>query len=130
MIILVVPPPNSSSTTSKGATAMTLPVDVVTSVAATSFKTLAESAAFAMGLAYQDSVDSQRNGRTVANSAMAAAVKALVEPNIEESVSVSKMATGNDMAAQIMQLVAAISSSSQQAKIVYATPPAHVPAKA
>lgn len=104
---------------------MTMPDDVITSVAATNFSVLAESAAFAMGLAYQDSVDSQRNGRTVANAATAAAVKALVQPNIEESVAVSKMATGNDLSAQIMQLVAAISSSSQQAKIVYATPPAN-----
>lgn len=106
-------------------TTSTFAPEVVTSVASTNFSTLALSPSFAMGLAYQDSIDSRRNGQTIANAATARGVRDLVEPNIEESVAVSKEATGNDMAAQIMQLVSALSAGGEQAKIVYATPPAN-----
>ena len=92
---------------------MALPDDIVTSVAASSFKTLAESSAFAMGLSYQDSVDAQRNSRTVSNAATANAVRQLLQANIQEIVAESKIATGNDLASQIMQLVSALSANSQ-----------------
>ena len=78
-----------------------------------------------MGLAYQDSVDVQRSSRSVLVASTSAAVKHLVEPDISEAAAITKVATGNDLAAQITQLLAAISSGGQQAKVVYATVPSN-----
>lgn len=104
---------------------MPLPEQVVESVTSTNFKVLAESAAFAMGLAFQDSVDAQRSSRAILTASTAAAVKQLVEPDIAEAAAINKVATGNDLAAQIAQLLAAISGNAQQAKVVYATVPSN-----
>ncbi len=104
---------------------MPLAQEVIDSVANTNFKVLGESAAFAMGLSYQDAVDTQRSTRAVLVAATAAAVKALVEPDIAEAAAINKVATGNDLAGQIVQLLAAISSGGQQAKVAYATVPSN-----
>lgn len=104
---------------------MPLAPEFIESVANTNMKVLAETGAFAMGLAFQDSVDVQRASRAILTAATSAAVKQLVEPDIAEAAAINKVATGNDLAGQIAQLLAAISAGGQQAKIVYATPPSN-----
>ena len=86
-------------------------------------KNLGDAAAFAMGRIYNAAADGYAELGMISRAAAAAAVKSLVQVDPVESVSVGKLMTGNDLAAQIAQLIAALSSAQQGVKAAVTTPP-------
>ena len=102
---------------------MALQESVVDSVSNANFKLLAEGAALAVNLSYQDAVAHQRSVNSLREAALGAALKGLVELDVRESLAQVKALSGNDLGGQIVQLLAALEASQQQAKVAQSTPP-------
>lgn len=99
---------------------------VIDSVSNVNTKNLGDAAAFAMGLAFADQVAHQRAMNSIREASVGAVVKSLVQVDPIEAVSTGKVLTGNDLAAQIAQLIAALSSAQQGVKAAGTTPPVTV----
>ncbi len=102
---------------------MALSQDVVQSVAEANFKNLADGAAFAVNLSYQDAVAHQRSVNALREAALGSALKGLVELDPTQALSQVKALSGNDLGGQIVQLLAALAANQQGAKVAKETPP-------
>ena len=86
-------------------------------------KTVGEAAAFAVALAYQNAVAHQGAMNLIREAAVGSIIKNMTEVDPTQAMAVLKMTTGNDSAAQISSLLAAIASGQQAAKVAQTTPP-------
>ena len=86
-------------------------------------KTVGEAAAFAVALAYQNAVAHQGAMNDIRLATVGAIVKNLTEVDATQAMSILKMTTGNDVASQIANLLAAVTSGQQQVKAAQTTPP-------
>jgi hypothetical protein len=88
----------------------------------TNYKVLGEAPAYLMGQAFSDSVDHRRRVNALAEAYLGQALKAMVEVDPSEAISQVKQLTGNDLAAQVSQLAAAVASIQQYVKAAQSTP--------
>ena len=113
---------------------MPIPESITESVAVDNLKVVAggpaSNVAFYGGLAMKSAVLNQdlaqQNAIAEQNAmgvARLAAVKQLVEVDPAQSVALNKMMTGNDVAAQMQALLAALNSGQQGVKSAQSTPP-------
>ena len=102
---------------------MALAPEFVEATANANLKNVGEAPAFYLGLAMGDAVAHQRAVSTIREAALGSIVKKLTELDASEAVSVLKATSGNDLAAQITALAAALSSSQQGVKAAQTTPP-------
>jgi hypothetical protein len=84
---------------------------------------LGQMAAHSLGLAMQNSVAQQQALNQISNAVVTQAVNMLLNLDPLEAVGAAKVLTGNDVAQQIAQLAAAVSSVQQQVKAAQTTPP-------
>jgi L-alanine-DL-glutamate epimerase-like enolase superfamily enzyme len=84
---------------------------------------LAQMAANAAGLAIQNAVANQANQSALSNAATAQAINLLLNVDPSQAVSENKLLTGNDVAATISSLLAAINAGQQGVKSAGNTPP-------
>jgi hypothetical protein len=99
---------------------------IIDSVSNVNTKNLGDAAAFAMGLAYNDAVAHQRAMNSIREASVGAVVKSLVEVDPTESVATNKVLTGNDTAAIITAVLAALQSGQIGNKAAGTTPPVTV----
>jgi|DEB0MinimDraft_3_1074331.scaffolds.fasta_scaffold36601_1 hypothetical protein len=102
---------------------MALSENVVQSVSEANFKNLADGAAFAINLSYQDAVAHQRAVNSLREASLGAALKGLVELDPSQALSQVKALSGNDLAGQLLQLLSALGGGQQAAKVSQSTPP-------
>jgi hypothetical protein len=102
---------------------MPLSESVVQSVSEANFKNLADGAAFAVNLSYQDAVAHQRSVNALREAALGSALKGLVELDPAQALSQVKALSGNDLASQLLQLISALGGTQQAAKVSQSTPP-------
>jgi len=102
---------------------MSLAQPVVDAVANANFKNLSEGASFYLNLAMADAVAHQRSVNAVREAVLSSALKGLVEIDPTQAMSQLKLISGNDLGAQITQLLASLASNQQQTKVAQTTPP-------
>jgi hypothetical protein len=109
---------------------MPIPEQIVDSVAIDNVKSIAGGSAFYSNLAMANAVHHQALAQANAISeqnamgvARLSAVKQLVEVDPAQSVALNKIMTGNDVAAQMQALLAALNSGQQGTKSAQTTPP-------
>ena len=116
-------------------------INTMSSVADTNRKTLGDGPAIAQNMVYsamaqaqalaaQNAVSQQQQMNSISNAATASMVDRLVHVDPMESVAVNKLMTGNDQAAQISALLAALSGGQIGGKVAQTTPPVTAPAPA
>ena len=103
-------------------------------VAAANLKVLGDAPAMAMGMVYQsmaqatalaaqNAVSGQQRMQSISEAATTAAVDKLLHADPVEAVALNKIMTGNDVAAQMQSLLAALNSGQQGVKSAQTTPP-------
>lgn len=102
---------------------MPLAPEIIESVSNTNLKNVGDSPAFYTGLAMGNTVNYQQAMQQIQLAAVGSIIKKLTEIDTEEAVSVLKATSGNEVAATIAQLAAALSSNQQGSKIAGNTPP-------
>ena len=85
--------------------------------------TISKVLAAQIGILIGDTVASAGRRASIADLAMASAVKDLVTVDPQEAVSIAKTMTGNDLAQQLAQLLTALGSGQQGVKTAQTTPP-------
>lgn len=100
-----------------------IPDEIRESVAINNIKTLGESAAFYTQLAMGNAVSHQNRLNVIAETTVGQICKALIEVDPSESVAIQKLLSGNDLAQQLAQLLAALASNQQGVKAAQTTPP-------
>ena len=102
-----------------------MPVDqgIVDSVATANMKTGAEMGSHSLGLAMENAVAHQQAMFQIRELAIGNLAKAMTEIDTEQAVSMLKATSGNEVAAQIASLAAALASGQQQTKAAQTTPP-------
>lgn len=103
---------------------MALHEDIIGSVANANLKNLGEAPAFYMALAMGDAVAHQRNTNAIREAALGSILKKLTEMDSEEAISILKSTSGNEVASQMANLLAALNSGQQGVKSAQTTPPA------
>jgi len=98
-------------------------VKTIAETLAASNANLAQMAANAAGLAIQNAVANQANQSALSNAATAQAINLLLNVDPSQAVSENKLLTGNDVAATISSLLAAINAGQQGVKSAGNTPP-------
>ena len=96
---------------------------LIDSVANANTKTVAESAAFYQAQAMGNHIQSQNRLQILAETALAKSIELLQNISMEEASATNKLATGNDVAAQMQALLAALNSGQQGTKAAQTTPP-------
>lgn len=96
---------------------------LIDSVANANTKTVAESTAFWTAQAMGNHVQSQNRLQILAETALAKSIELLQNISMEEASAVNKVGTGNDVAAQMQALLAALNSGQQGVKVAQTTPP-------
>lgn len=96
---------------------------VIDSVTAANFKNLGDAPAFYAALAMGDAVAHQRGVNAIREAAIGSIIDRLISVDPTESISVLKQLSGNDLAATIAQLLSALGSNQQAAKVSQTTPP-------
>lgn len=96
---------------------------VVDAVAINNVKTLGEAASHSMALAMENAVSHQNRMNIIAESAVGNIVKNLTEVDPAQAVAILKATSGNEVAATIAQLAAALASNQQSVKAAQTTPP-------
>jgi len=96
---------------------------VVDSVTIANVKTIAEMGAAASGIAMQNAVSHQQAMNQIQLAAVGAIVKGMTEIDPAQAVSILKATSGNEVAATIAQLAAALGGSQQAVKAAQTTPP-------
>lgn len=96
---------------------------VVDAVSINNVKTLGEAAAHSTALAFENAVSHQNRMNIIAESAVGNIVKNLTEVDPAQAVAILKATSGNEVAATIAQLAAALSSGQQGTKAAQTTPP-------
>jgi hypothetical protein len=86
-------------------------------------KTVGEMAAHSAGLAMQNSVAHAGAMNQIRELAIGALSKKMTELDVTEAVSLVKATSGNDVAAQIAALTAALAAGQQDVKTAQTTPP-------
>jgi len=86
-------------------------------------KTVGEMAAHSTGLAMQNAVAHAGAMNQIRELAMGSLAKSMTELDPTQAVSMLKATTGNEPAAQISALLAALASGQQQTKAAQSTPP-------
>lgn len=102
-----------------------MPIDqgVLDSVVNSNMKTVGEAAAFYQAQAFSNHVQSGNRLAMIAEAATGKTIEMIQNIDMSEAASVNKVATGNDVAAQMAALLAAIASGQQQVKTAQSTPP-------
>lgn len=96
---------------------------VVDAVTGENFKVGAGGPAFYLNMAMSDAVSHQRSVNLVREAILARATKQIVGEDPQTAVSDQKVLSGNDLASTITQLLAALASNQQSAKVAQSTPP-------
>lgn len=107
---------------------------VVDSVTISNVKTIAESGSFYAQMGFANAVANQQQAQQnalshqqamnqISQAATGAIVKSLIEVDPSQSVSESKLLTGNDLASTLAQLLSALNSGQQGVKAAGNTPP-------
>lgn len=102
---------------------MALAPEIVESVANANLKNVAEAPAFYSGIAMGNAVSHQQAMQQITLAATGAIVKQLTEVDPAEAVAVLKATSGNEVAATLAQLLAALGSGQQATKAAQTTPP-------
>jgi hypothetical protein len=97
--------------------------EIVSSVAIGNVKTIAEAGAHSIALAMENAVAHQNRMNVIAESAVGNIVKNLTEVDPAQAVAILKATSGNEVAATIAQLAAALASNQQGVKAAQTTPP-------
>ena len=92
-------------------------------VSNSNYKTIGEAGAFYQAQAMGNHVQSQNRLGILAESAIGAVIKNMNEVDPVQALSLVKANTGNDLAAQLAQLIAALGANQQSAKVAQTTPP-------
>lgn len=96
---------------------------VVDAVSINNVKTLGEAAAHSTALAFENAVSHQNRMNVIAESAVGNIIKNLTEIDPAQAVSILKATSGNEVAATIAQLAAALAGGQQTVKAAQTTPP-------
>jgi hypothetical protein len=102
-----------------------MPADqgLIDSVANANTKVMAESTSFWMSQAMGNHIQSQNRLQILAETALAKSIELLQNISMEEASATNKVGTGNDVAAQMQSLLAALNSGQQGVKSAGNTPP-------
>ncbi len=102
-----------------------MPIDqgVLDSVVNANMKTVGEAAAFYQAQAFANHVQSQNRLQMVAEAAVAKSIEMIQNIDMTEAAATTKVGTGNDVAAQMQALLAALNSGQQGVKAAGNTPP-------
>lgn len=102
-----------------------MPIDqgVLDSVVNSNMKTVGEAAAFYQAQAMGNHIQSQNRIQVLAETALAKSVEMLQNIDMSEAAATNKVATGNDIAGQMMALLAAVANGQQVTKTAQTTPP-------
>lgn len=102
-----------------------MPIDqgVLDSVVNSNMKTVGEAASFYQAQAMGNHIQSQNRLQVLAETALAKSVELLQTISMGEAAAENKVATGNDTAAQMMSLLAALNAGTQGVKATVNTPP-------
>ena len=114
-------------------------INTASTVADTNRKTLGDGPAIAQNMVYaamaqaqalaaQNAVSQQQQMNSISNAATASMVDRLIHVDPMESVAVNKLMTGNDQAASIQALLAALSTGGIGTKNMQTVPPVTSPA--
>lgn len=84
---------------------------------------LYQASAHSLALAMQNAVKNQQNMAAIHDAVTTIAVNKLLNMDPSEAISLVKSMSGNDVAAQMQQLLAALNSGQQGVKAAQTTPP-------
>lgn len=87
------------------------------------YKSMAEAGTLLLHQMLSDSVDHRRRMNTIAEAAVAQAVKGMIEVDPTEALAQVKQLTGNDMGKQMTDLGSAVAALQQIIKAAQSTPP-------
>lgn len=96
---------------------------VVDALGINNVKTIGEAAAHSMAIAFENAVAHQNRVNVMAESALGSVVKRMNEVDPAEAVAILKATSGNEVAATIAQLAAALGANQQGVKAAQTTPP-------
>jgi len=96
---------------------------IVDTLSIDNMKTIGEMGAHSIGLAMQNAVSHQQAMNQLSLAAVGSIVKNMSELDPAQAVSILKATSGNEVAATIAQLAAALSSGQQVTKAAQTTPP-------
>ena len=96
---------------------------IVDTLSISNLKTIAEAGAHSVALAFENAVSHQQAMNQIQLAAVGAIVKGMTEIDPAQAVSILKATSGNEVAATIAQLAAALGGSQQAVKAAQTTPP-------
>lgn len=96
---------------------------VVDSVTNANFKNLGDQPSFYAGMGMANAVSHQNRLNILAENLLSKGIKLIHEVDPTEAVAVNKVATGNDLAAQIAALSSSVAAIQQMMKGAQSTPP-------
>lgn len=102
---------------------MAIDQGVLDSVAGSNFKVLSDGPAFFMNQLIADSLTNQRNVNSIREASLTAGLNRFVSYDIAEGAAISKIGTGNDVAAQMVALSNVVAGIQQSMKGAQTTLP-------